>query len=123
MHIAEIINALRKLGHEMIIVEPESINNKEFGQSSYFVKKIRVLLSGFVSALVEFFYSIGDHFKLMKAVRQHSPYFIYEDYNSCLAEGGKKVRAANAEKKVVRLGTKLLSQKDVSTNLLVSNPR
>ena len=94
----------------MIIVAPESINNREFGQSSCFAKNIRILLLGFVPELTEFFYSIGDYFKLRKAIKQHSPYVIYEVYNLHLLVGGKKVRAANAEK-IVGLGTKLLAQK------------
>lgn len=87
VHIAEIINALREQGHEVIVVEPDSINSKEFGESSSFVKNIRALLPGFVHELAEFIYSVGDYFKLKKAITQHSPDFIYERYNLYLPSG------------------------------------
>jgi glycosyltransferase involved in cell wall biosynthesis len=87
VHIEEIVTALRELGHEVIMAEPASINNKDFGKSSGLVKNIRTLLPGFVHELMEFAYSFFDYFKLVRLIRAHQPDCIYERYNLFFPSG------------------------------------
>ena len=87
VHIEEIITALRQLGHEVFVVEPDSINSKEFGQGASLVKNIRAILPGFVHEIAEFLYSVADYLKLKKAIKAHKPDFIYERYNLYFPSG------------------------------------
>ena len=87
VHIKEIVNALRKLGHEVIMAEPASINKKSFGESSGLVKNIRTLLPGFIHELIEFLYCFLDYFKLVRLIRKHKPDCIYERYNLFFPSG------------------------------------
>ncbi|MBV1914289.1 MAG: glycosyltransferase family 4 protein [Pseudomonadales bacterium] len=87
VHIEEIVGALRELGHEVIMAEPASINNKDFGKSSGLVKNIRTLLPGFVHELMEFIYSFFDYVKLVRLIRKHRPDCIYERYNLFFPSG------------------------------------
>ena len=81
------MNALKELGHEIIMVEPNSINQKEFGKSANAVQGLRDNLPGFIHELLEFFYTFYDVLKLRKAIRQHKPDCIYERYNLYLPSG------------------------------------
>jgi len=81
------VNALRELGHEIIMVEPNSINQKEFGKSANTVQGLRDNLPGFVHEILEFCYSFYDFLKLRKAIKQYKPDCIYERYNLYLPSG------------------------------------
>lgn len=87
VHITEIINALKVLGHEIILVEPNSINQKEFGKSASSVQSIRDILPGFIHEVLEFGYTFYDFLKLRKAIKENEPDFIYERYNLYLPSG------------------------------------
>jgi len=87
VHIAEIVNALTELGHEIIMVEPDSINKKEFGKSANGVQGLRDNLPGFIHEILEFCYSFYDFIKLRKAIKLHQPDCIYERYNLYLPSG------------------------------------
>ena len=87
VHISEIVSALKSLGHEIIMVEPNSINQKEFGKSAKGVQGLRDNLPGFVHELLEFAYSFYDFIKLYKAIKKHQPDCIYERYNLYLPSG------------------------------------
>ena len=87
VHIEEIVGALRKLGHEVIMAEPASINSKDFGKSSNLVKNLRRILPGFVHELMEFTYSFLDYIKLARLIRKHRPDCIYERYNLFFPSG------------------------------------
>jgi glycosyltransferase involved in cell wall biosynthesis len=87
VHVEEIVGALRSLGHEVIMSEPASINNKDFGRSSSLVKNIRTLLPGFIHEWMEFVYSFLDYFKVVKLIKNHKPDCIYERYNLFFPSG------------------------------------
>ena len=87
VHIAEIIASLRKLGHEVIVCEPASIQSTEFGQGSGLVDRVRALLPGFIHELAELLYSVPDYLKLRRMIRQHRPDCIYERYNLYFTSG------------------------------------
>lgn len=87
VHIEEIVNALKSLGHEIIMVEPAAINQKQFGESSRMVKNIRSKLPSFVHEIIEFCYSFHDYLKIRKAIKRHRPDAIYERYNLFFPSG------------------------------------
>ena len=87
VHIDAIVSSLRKLGHEVILCEPKSINSKKFGESSTFVSRVRAVLPGAVHELAELFYSLIDFFRLFYQVWKSRPDFIYERYNLFLPSG------------------------------------
>jgi glycosyltransferase involved in cell wall biosynthesis len=87
VHIEELTNSLRALGHELVIVEPAQLTRKSFGKSSGAVQNLRTFLPGFVHEFIEFCYSFFDFYKTVKAIRQHRPDCIYERYNIFFISG------------------------------------
>jgi glycosyltransferase involved in cell wall biosynthesis len=87
VHIEEIINALTELGHEIIVIAPESTDAKSFGESSSLVKRIRQLLPDSLHEVVEFLYCFWDFLKISIAVLKHRPDVIYERYNLFFPSG------------------------------------
>lgn len=87
VHIEELINALRSLGHDVFLVEPKVSENQSFGGSSSTVAMIRKVLPGFLHEFIEFAYSLWDFAKLATAIRRDKPNAIYERYNLFLPSG------------------------------------
>ncbi len=87
VHIAEIVSSLRKLGHEVIVCEPASIKNTQFGKGSGTVDRLRAYLPGFIHEVAEILYSIPDYLKLRRLIRTHKPDCIYERYNLYFMSG------------------------------------
>lgn len=81
IHIEELIAAFRRLGHEVIIVAPQTAPAPVFGASSGIVALMKRLLPRFFYELLEFAYSFLVFFRLFAAWRQHRPDFLYERYN------------------------------------------
>ena len=87
VHIEEMINSLRKIGHEVVVVEPAQLTKKDFGKSSGVVQSLRSFLPGFMHELIEFSYCFFDFFKLVFAIIEHKPDCIYERYNLFFISG------------------------------------
>ncbi len=87
VHIAEIINAFKTLGHEVFLVEPKLTSNKEFGTDANMVQLIRDNVPGFFHEFIEFCYAALDFIKLSLQVIKHKPDCIYERYNLFLPSG------------------------------------
>ncbi len=87
VHIEEIIKAFRQLGHEVVVVEPDSVNQREFGEGSKLVSTMRAYIPGFIHELAEFGYSCLEYLKLRKAIIRHQPDVIYERYNLFFISG------------------------------------
>ncbi len=82
IHVAEIVNAFRSLGHEVKVVSliGEKTNVRSASQSRWsFIKK---LMPGFLFELGEMAYNIQGYLKLSRAVKQFKPDFIYDRYVS-----------------------------------------
>ncbi len=87
VHIEELITALKALGHEIIMAEPEATEQKGFGASSNSVKLMRTLLPGFLHEFIEFSYALFDFAKLVPLILKHKPDVIYERYNLFFPSG------------------------------------
>lgn len=87
VHIEELIAALRRQGHETILVGPASFGKTEFGSSSRLVDSIKRCIPGALYELLEIAYNIKAFLRLREAVRRHRPDVIYERFSLFLFAG------------------------------------
>ena len=87
VHIEEMINALRGLGHEVIIVAPPSAETESFGSDAGLVAVLKRTLPKWFYELMELGYSLVAYRRLAAAVRKHQPDCLYERYNLFLPAG------------------------------------
>jgi glycosyltransferase involved in cell wall biosynthesis len=81
VHLMELVGALRRLGHEVVISGPGDIENEAFGTDSASVSFLKRRVSKPIYELLELGYSIPDALRLMSAARRVKPDVIYERYN------------------------------------------
>jgi len=87
VHVEELTNALKKLGHEIIMVGPSVVETDDFGADGGFVAVLKKYMPGVAYELLELMYSFVAYFKLAKAYKQHKPDILYERYNLYLPSG------------------------------------
>ncbi|MBK1656439.1 glycosyltransferase [Allochromatium vinosum] len=87
VHIDELIDALRQLGHEVIVVAPSRHDTQAFGESVGWIARIRAAMPKMLYDFMEFGYSIVAYRKLAKVIRATRPDVIYERYNLFLLAG------------------------------------
>jgi hypothetical protein len=87
VHIEELIAALRRQGHETILVGPPSFMATGFGGSNPLVDRIKRLLPCAVYELLEIGYNAKAFLRLHAAVRAHRPDIIYERFSLFLFAG------------------------------------
>lgn len=87
VHIEELVGALRRLGHEVVVVGPPATDRKDFGGEDSFVSALKRYLPRFVYELLELGYSILDYRRVARAIRASRPDAIYERYNLYLPSG------------------------------------
>ena len=85
VHIDELIAALRRRGHEVVVVEPGGAAAAEFGAGG--VGGLKRLLPGAVYEMLELAYSFAAYRRLSRACRRHRPDVLYERYNLYLLAG------------------------------------
>ena len=81
VHIEEMIDALRGLGHTVIIVAPAAMENADFGSDGGLVAWLKRHMPRFVYELMELSYALLTFLRLSRAVREHQPDCLYERYN------------------------------------------
>lgn len=87
VHVEEMINALKALGHEIVLVAPAAMEKEEFGADAGMVAWMKRHLPRMLYELLEFAYSVLAYFRLRRAVREHRPDCLYERYNLFLPAG------------------------------------
>ncbi len=87
VHVTEIVNSLRKQGHEVVIVEPEMLKDNAFGGETPLVAMLKKRLPQFLYEVAEFFYSFIALFKIMRAAKKYKPDFIYERFSLYMIAG------------------------------------
>ena len=87
VHIEEMINALRSLGHEVIIVAPPSAETESFGSDAGAIALLKRYMPKWCYELIELAYSLVAYRRLAAAVREHQPDVLYERYNLFLPAG------------------------------------
>lgn len=91
IHIAEMVNAFRELGHEVMVTGPAKEKNLEASIRETGVKKLKGLVKGPAYEFLEFGYNFYNFISLSKVVKYYQPDFIYDRYitynYSCVAFG------------------------------------
>lgn len=87
VHIEELTAALRRAGHEIVMVGPASYDSEEFGTDGGLVAWLKRYLPKFIYELMEFAYSIAAYRRLKRAYDAHQPDCLYERYNLYLPSG------------------------------------
>ncbi|MZI95543.1 glycosyltransferase [Vibrio sp. CAIM 722] len=87
VHVEEIINALKRQGHDVILVAPDVAQHSDFGSDGGWMSTLRSALPQFIAELLEFGYAFLAFFKLCIAIKKHRPDAMYERYNLFLPAG------------------------------------
>lgn len=81
VHISNLVAALRRRGHEVVVVGPSIAGAVEFGGEVGWVAGMRRRLPKAVTELLEMAYSVPAYFRLRKVFRHFQPDVLYERYN------------------------------------------
>ncbi len=91
VHIEEMIEAMRALGHEVRVVAPsigaQTDKQGEMGGEVGWIHKLKAALPKAAYELLELAYSLVAYRQLVQAARDFKPDFIYERYNLFLLSG------------------------------------
>ncbi|HSI23367.1 MAG TPA: glycosyltransferase family 4 protein [Methylophilaceae bacterium] len=87
VHVEEMINALKALGHEIVLVAPAAMEKEEFGADAGMVAWMKRHLPCMLYELLELAYAVLAYIRLQRAVREHRPDCLYERYNLFLPAG------------------------------------
>ncbi len=91
IHIAEMVNAFRKLGHEVLVIGPAKEQNLEKSVRGTDIKRLKGLVKGPAYECLELGYNFYNYISLSKIVKEYKPDFIYDRYitfnYSCVAFG------------------------------------
>jgi glycosyltransferase involved in cell wall biosynthesis len=87
VHMDELIAALRRQGHETIVVGPARIATGRFGCGAGPVARLKRRLPRWAYEVLEIGYNLVAGCRLARAVRKHRPDAIYERYNLFLLCG------------------------------------
>ncbi|MFZ5835912.1 MAG: glycosyltransferase family 4 protein [Pseudomonadota bacterium] len=88
VHMDEMIDALRGLGHEVFLVGPaRGGQESEFGSDAGLIATLKRLLPRAIYEILEAAYSIPAFFRLYRAWRAHRPDVVYERYNLFMFAG------------------------------------
>lgn len=87
VHIEELTNALKGLGHEIILVGPSTVEKESFGSEGGIVPLLKRFVPGFAYELMELGYSLVAYLKLRRAVLKYKPDWFYERYSLYLPAG------------------------------------
>ena len=87
VHIEEMTDALRKLGHEIVMAGPAAVAKEKFGAEAGIVAILKRYLPKFIYELLELAYALMDYRRLVRLVKQHKPDCMYERYNLFLPSG------------------------------------
>lgn len=92
VHIEELIAALRRRGHEVIVVAPPAMEEAEFGDDGGMIARLKTHLPKAFYELLEFGYGLVAYRRLKAAMRRHRPDVLYERYNLYLLSGVRLAR-------------------------------
>lgn len=81
VHVEEIITAMKKKGHDVLLVAPSINENAQFGHDGGWVSSLKKSLPKFIYEMLELTYSTWLFVKLIRAIIKFKPDFIYERYN------------------------------------------
>ncbi len=95
VHIDGLIAALRRAGHQVLIVGPRAYENVRFGDDSRLVFLIRTYLPRGIGELAELAYNIPAYLRMRQICRTFKPDLVYERYNLFFLAGALLARRCN----------------------------
>ena len=87
VHVEELMEALQRAGHKVILVGPPGLRAIGFGGSSLLVERVKRWVPGALYELLEITYSVKAFLRLRAAVRAHRPDIVYERFSLFLFAG------------------------------------
>jgi glycosyltransferase involved in cell wall biosynthesis len=81
VHMDELVGALRKLGHEIVVVGPARMARAEFGDGAGLIASLKRHLPSAFYELMELGYNLIALPRLWAAIRRERPAAVYERYN------------------------------------------
>ncbi len=87
VHIQELTDALRRRGHEIVMVGPGASEDEDFGAGAGVVAALKKYLPKAPYELLELAYSVHAYRRLVAACREHRPDCLYERYNLFMPAG------------------------------------
>jgi len=81
VHLAELIAALRALGHEVLLVGPRDFDRAKFGHDPVLLSRAKDLIPKAIYEFMELAYNVVAYFRLLVACMRFRPDFIYERAN------------------------------------------
>ena len=92
LHVEAIVGALRRAGHEVMVVGPSFYDQVSFGGESRAVDLVRRLLPSPLVEAAELAYNVSAYRRLRRAIRTFRPELIYERYNLFYVAGAMAAR-------------------------------
>lgn len=80
IHIEEMVNAFRQLGHEVRLIGPAVHNSSDGENKSVKFEWIKRLFKGPAYEMIELAYNIFGYQTISKAIKEFNPDFIYDRY-------------------------------------------
>jgi glycosyltransferase involved in cell wall biosynthesis len=87
VHLEELIAALRREGHEVLLVGPQAFARAAFGHDPKLLALVKNLAPNAIYELVELAYNLPAWLRLRHVCARFRPDFIYERYNLYLLAG------------------------------------
>jgi glycosyltransferase involved in cell wall biosynthesis len=81
VHLQELVHAFQSLGHDVRLVGPQILESAAFGASGGFTDTLRATLPKFLTEILETCYSLVALPRLLKAIKEQQPDFMYERFN------------------------------------------
>lgn len=87
VHIEDMIDAFKSLGHGVLVIGPSAIKQESFGGESRWIAKLKKILPKAIYEVLELMYCFKDYVALRRAIKRYQPDFIYERYNLYFVSG------------------------------------
>lgn len=87
VHLQELVDALRRAGHEVHISGPSAVESEPFGNDAGLVAWLKRYIPQAIYELMEIAYAVLDYVRLARDIRAFRPACIYERYNLYLPSG------------------------------------
>ncbi|MFP4162271.1 MAG: glycosyltransferase, partial [Ectothiorhodospira sp.] len=87
VHVEELTQALKRQGHEIIMVAPRLMEDHEFGRGSPLVARLKRHIPAGIYESLELAYALVAFVQILIQALRNRPDFIYERYNLYLPSG------------------------------------
>jgi glycosyltransferase involved in cell wall biosynthesis len=87
VHLEEMVNALRVVGHKVTVCGPNHVQTQSFGSDAGIVDWMKRRLPRAMYESLEFAYAIPDFVRIARSMISDSPDIIYERFNLFLPSG------------------------------------